>query len=169
MILTGDEIKNELDNGGIMIIPFFYENINPNSYNYHIGKKIKVFSSVKNNKPIFYEIDIPDSGYILEPQVIYLANTFEIIGSSKYSMSLIGKSSIGRLGLFLQVSANLGQTTSCHRWTLELVAVKPIKIYPNMIIGQVSFWKNYGEILEYNGVYGKINNLQESKIYDTNR
>lgn len=56
-------------------------------------------------------------------------------------MSLIGRSSTGRLGLFLQVSADLGHTGAEHKWTLELVAAKPIKIYPNMIIGQISFGK----------------------------
>jgi hypothetical protein len=44
----------------------------------------------------------------------------EELGSRKYAMSLIGRSSIGRLGLFLQVSANLGHTGSSHCWTLEL-------------------------------------------------
>lgn len=164
MILTGDKIFEELLNKNIIIEPFTRDNINPNSYNYRIGDSIKIFTEIKKNKNIFTEIKIPEDGYILEPNRMYLANTFEKIGSKKYAMSLIGKSSIGRLGLFLQVSANLGHTTSEHRWTLELVASKPIKIYRNMIIGQVSFWKNIGKIERYRGFFGRRNNIQESNL-----
>ena len=105
-----------------------------------------------------------------------LATTKEIIGSSQYAMSLIGRSSMGRYGLFLQCSANLGHTTSKHKWTLEIVAAIPIKLYPGMIIGQVSFWRNFGSVKKYKGRYGFLNHPQESfaplskqKNYDTNR
>jgi dCTP deaminase len=164
MILTGKKIEEEYKNGNIKLSPFVLENVNPNSYNYRIGDKIKEFVCVENRKNVFEERNIDENGFILEPHKMYLANTFEIIGSKKYAMSLIGKSSIGRLGLFLQVSANLGHTSSCHSWTLELVASKKIKIYPKMVIGQVSFWENVGELEDYSGFYGKISCIQESKI-----
>jgi dCTP deaminase len=164
MILTKSKIHEELLSGNITITPFVHTQINPNSYNYRIGDTIKVFTETKNDKPVFTEIKIPDDGYILYPDTLYLANTLEKIGSKKYAMSLIGKSSIGRLGLFLQVSANLGHTTSEHMWTLELVALKPIRIYKNIIIGQVSFWNNDGEISSYEGFFGRKNNIQESNI-----
>ena len=64
-------------------------------------------------------------------------------------MSLIGRSSTGRLGLFLQVSADLGHTGSVHNWTLEIVAAKAIVIYPGMIVGQISFWENLGDVSPY--------------------
>lgn len=164
MILTGSKIKEEVAAGRIVIKPFYVSQINPNSYNYRLGSTIKVYDRFYRGKAYFKEIKIPKSGYILEPKKMYLACTKEIIGSSKYAMSLIGRSSMGRYGLFLQVSANLGHTTSEHRWTLELVAVQAIKLYPGMIIGQVSFWKNFGPIEKYNGRYGFINHPQESFI-----
>ncbi len=80
-------------------------------------------------------------------------------------MSLIGRSSIGRLGLFVQISANLGHTQSCHRWTLEIVATHRVRVYPHMIFGQVSFWQNKGKASEYAGTYGFINQPQESLVY----
>lgn len=162
MILTGRKIIEEINKGDITIRPFCADQINPNSYNYRLGKSIKVFCGFNGNKAFFKKINIPLSGYILKPGQMYLANTNEIIGSSKYAMSLIGRSSIGRYGLFLQVSANLGHTTSSHKWTLELVATKSIKIFPGMIIGQVSFWKNFGYIKKYDGRYGLLNHIQES-------
>lgn len=162
MILTGSKIKEEMKTGNIVIKPFSSEQINPNSYNYRLGPTIKVFDKFDGNKAVFKEIKIPKEGYVLEPKKMYLANTDEVIGSSKYAMSLIGKSSMGRYGLFLQVSANLGHTTSEHKWTLEIVAALPIKLYPGMIIGQVSFWKNFGTVKKYNGRYGYLSNPQES-------
>ena len=162
MILTGKEIQREVDSKSITITPFDESMINPNSINYRIGNKIKKFIKFENNKSVFESILIPKIGLQLEPHTCYISNTLEIIGSTKYAMSLIGRSSLGRLGLFLQISANLGHTGCCHQWTLEIVATKPIIIYPNMKIGQVSFWKNKGESTDYKGAYGKISNPQES-------
>jgi dCTP deaminase len=162
MILTGSKIKEELSKGNIFIEPFLELQINPNSYNYRLGSTLKIFKSFDGHTSFFDEIEIPEEGYVLAPGVMYLATTLEVIGSDAYAMSLIGRSSMGRYGLFLQVSANLGHTTSRHRWTLELVAALPIKIYPGMIIGQVSFWKNHGKVDLYSGRYGFINHPQES-------
>lgn len=176
MILTGSKIKKEVRRGNISIKPFSPSQINPNSYNYRLGSKLKVFEKFDGNKSLFKGIEIPREGYVLEPRKMYLATTKEIIGSSKYAMSLIGRSSMGRYGLFLQCSANLGHTTSKHRWTLEIVATMPIKLYPGMIIGQVSFWRNFGSVKKYKGQYGFLNYPQESfaplnpqKNYDINR
>jgi|SRR3989344_2162248 len=156
MILTGSEIKKQVKKGDIIISPFNDSQVNPNSYNYRISNKLIEFR-IKNDRKKTIKINIPKKGYILKPHKTYLASTFEILGSSKYAMSLIGRSSLGRLGLFLQVSANLGHTGSVHRWTLELVCAKPLKVYPHMIIGQISFWKNFGSITHYNEGYSKFN------------
>lgn len=164
MILTGNKIYQETLSGSIIIEPFNKEQVNPNSYNYRLGDSLKVFIGSKNNRPIFKIVKIPENGYVLKPNTLYLANTLERIGSQRYAMSLIGRSSIGRLGLFLQVSANLGHTHSNHRWTLELVTCKKIRIYKNMVIGQVSFWNNYGKIPQYDGFFGFINDIQESNL-----
>ena len=164
MILTGSEIEKCIQQGSIIITPFSADQVNPNSYNYRIGDNIKVFDSFDGKTCQFKLVKIPREGIILYPKQMYLGNTMEIIGSNIYAMSLIGRSSLGRLGLFLQLSANLGHTTACHQWTLEMYAVQPIKIYPRMIIGQVSFWTNEGDIHQYQGTYGKYNIPQESFI-----
>lgn len=144
MILTGKQIQKEIDLNNITVIPFDTSMVNPNSINYKIGGIIKKFVKIENGKNVFESIILPESGLLLEPHICYIGNTLETIGSVKYAMSLIGRSSLGRLGLFLQISANLGHTGCCHQWTLEIVATKPIIIYPNMKIGQVSFWTNKG-------------------------
>lgn len=164
MILTGSKIKEEIKNGNITIKPFSLDQVNPNSYNYRLGSTLKVFEKFDSSKSLFKEIKISRGGYVLEPRKMYLATTKEIIGSSKYAMSLIGRSSMGRYGLFLQCSANLGHTTSKHKWTLEIVAAIPIKLYSEMVIGQVSFWRNLGSIKKYKGRYGFLNHPQESFV-----
>ena len=165
MILTGTEITRQIGLGNITFDPFIEDQINPNSCNYRLGPYLKVFESTDDdNNHVFRTVQLPEEGYVLRPGTLYLGHTFEVIGSSKYAMSLIGRSSIGRLGLFLQISANLGHTTSCHQWTLELYCVKPIRVYPQMRIGQVSFWTNSGEVLQYQGGYTTHNLPTESRF-----
>src|SRR3990167_5116795 len=104
MILTGSKIKEEIVRGTIKISPFSEEQVNPNSYNYRLGPILKVYKSFDGEKSSFEEILISEEGYVLHPGQMYLGHTKETIGSSTYAMSLIGRSSVGRYGLFLQVS-----------------------------------------------------------------
>jgi dCTP deaminase len=60
------------------------------------------------------------------------------------------------------VDADLGHTESSHNWTLEIVACKNIILYPKMIIGQISFWENYGDYYHSDIRYNKFNFLNES-------
>lgn len=161
MILTGLQITEEWKKGTITIKPFIESNINPNSYNYRIGNFIK--ESLGDNQ--FKNYRIPREGFLLKPHTLYLANTIETIGSHTFSVSLIGRSSIGRLGLFLQHSANLGHVGSIHRWTLELMSAKAFMLYPKMVIGQVSFWVNFGERKPYVGNYGFKSEVAENENY----
>ncbi len=119
MILTGKEIYHEVIAKRITIEPFDRENLNPNSYNYHLGNIVKISSNnlidaAKEQEWISFEI--PYEGIVLEPYRLYLGHTLENIGSKEYVTSLIGRSSVGRLGLYLQLSADLGQLGAIHSW-----------------------------------------------------
>jgi dCTP deaminase len=143
MILTGSKIIDEVVNGTICLEPFDKSLVNPNSYNYRLGKELVEITYDVNdvqNIPVQNKITISDEGFVLQPNKLYLGVTFETIGSSNYVPSLIGRSSLGRLGLFLQITADLGHIGTYHKWTLELTVVQPLKVYPEMRIGQVSFW-----------------------------
>lgn len=162
MILTGKKICEEVKNGNIVLSDFDDKRINPNSYNYRLGEEIKIFDGIGDHgEHRFHSETIPETGIKLMPGRMYLGVTHEIIGSNIYAMSLIGRSSMGRYGLFLQVSANLGHTTSCHRWTLELYACRPIILYPRMNIGQVSFWRNSGPVHCFGKTYARFSNPME--------
>lgn len=160
MILTGSEIRKEVASGNIVIAPFNEKQLNPNSYNYRLGHQL----TYREDDGQYTTIGLPDEGFVLTPHRTYLGHTFETLGSDRYAMSLIGRSSTGRLGLFLQVSADLGHTGSVHNWTLEIVAAKAIVIYPGMIVGQISFWENLGDVSPYRLGYSAYSLPEISKL-----
>lgn len=164
MILTGSHISAERAAGRIVLDPFASNQINPNSYNYRLGSSLKIPTVHCDGTVTFETLRIGAKGHVLQPHTMYLGSTLELIGSYVYAMSLIGRSSLGRLGLFLQVSANLGHTGSAHHWTLELVAAQPIRIYPGMIVGQVIFWDNVGDIPKNNSFFARQHVPTESRF-----
>lgn len=166
MILSGQQIAKARIAGLLTIEPFDSAQLNPNSYNYRLGTSLRMFPEhtiFDSREPKIGGVSrpIPEEGIVLEPKRLYLGHTHEVIGSSRYVTSLIGRSSVGRLGLFLQVSANLGHQGSVHKWTLELTACLPIRIYPSMLIGQITFWEVSGSPLAYAGKYGNFNEETE--------
>ncbi len=169
MILTGNEIIKEVENNRICISPFLRENVNPNSYNYRLDDTILEFAPElidAKKAPRYKKIKLTSEGYCLKPGNLYLGNTVEIIGSDNYVTQLIGRSSVGRLGLFLQITASLGHVGSKHKWTLELTCVQPIIVYPYMKIGQVSFWTMQGtKGVPYEGKYQGYNEPHISEFY----
>lgn len=157
MILTGPEITACVRRGEIVIEPFEQDQLNPNSYNYRLGCEIKITDDKTldaRHPSRWRQLDIPTEGYLLEPGRVYLAVTAEVIGSRSRVTTLIGRSSMGRLGLFTQITADLGHHGAIHRWTLELAVVQPLRVYAGMRLGQVSFWRSSGEVTEYDGKYG---------------
>jgi dCTP deaminase len=159
MILTGNEIEKEIAAKKIHISPFSKSQINPNSYNYRLSPILleiedPLIDPVLESRS--REIEIPDEGFLLLPRHLYLGCTLEEIGSNEYVPTLMGRSSLGRLGLFLQITADLGQLGTNHAWTLELKVVQPLVVYPRMVIGQVCFWKVEGHRGSlYNGKYSR--------------
>ncbi len=151
MILTGPAIKAAVKSGDVALEPFDETDLNPNSYNYHLADSVLVLGHV--GKPS-RKVSLPAGGYVLRPGKVYLGATLERIGSERYVTLLLGRSSIGRLGIFLNVTADLGHIGSCSHWTLELTVVQPVRIYPKMKIGQVSFWLTDGSSSHrYDGRY----------------
>ncbi|MDQ0595747.1 dCTP deaminase [Streptomyces canus] len=159
MILTGPEIHASVAAGQLTITPYDSDLLNPNSYNYRLGRTLKQVVSDPTDPMRLAEtavIELPDKGYVLRPGVVYLGATMETVGGDEYVTSLIGRSSLGRLGMFLQISADLGNLGSAHQWTLEIKVVQPLRVYPHMRVGQVSFWKPVGARMPYDGLYGGI-------------
>ncbi|MFC4035777.1 deoxycytidine deaminase [Streptomyces polygonati] len=159
MILTGSAVRQAVERGDITIDPFDPGLLNPNSYNYRLGPTLKVAvggPADPRQETELATIRIPVGGYELQPGTVYLGVTAEQIGSARYVATLIGRSSLGRLGCFLQISADLQQLGSLHQWTLEITVVQPLTVYPGMRVGQVSFWDTVGASMPYRGHYGSL-------------
>ena len=156
MILTGAKIKEQVQNKKIVIDPFVEDQINPNSYNFRLGHSLRVYENKTIDPKVENQtrmIEIPSEGIVLEPDILYLGHTQEVMGSTAYVPIIRGRSSIGRIGLFVHITADLIDIGSINQWTLQLHCVQPVRIYPGMLIGQVTFWKVEGEIVLYNGKY----------------
>ena len=150
MILSGNEIKQQLG-GNIIIEPFDDVNLNPNSYNLSLHNELLVYEEVvldmrKSNRVT--RVDIPAEGLVLTPNQLYLGRTIERTETHNLVPMIEGRSSIGRLGLFVHVTAGFGDVGFCGYWTLEMFAVQPVKIYPGVSICQLFFHQIAGDITE---------------------
>ncbi|MFI6324805.1 dCTP deaminase [Nonomuraea sp. NPDC050556] len=168
MILTGLEITRQHREGRLTIDPFTPEQVNPNSYNFRLGSTLKtyvpeVLDVAKPNPAV--EITIPEDGFVLRPDRIYLGHTVEVMGSDHYVPIIRARSSIARLGLFVHVTADLIDIGSHNQWTLQLHAVQPVRVYPGLLIGQVTFWQVHGKITLYEGKYQGSRGPRESEIH----
>ena len=168
MILSGKKIDEEVKNGKIIIEPYSECNINPNSYNYTLGNYVKVYKNIELDSKKQEEteiIEIPDEGLVIEPNKIYLGYTEEIIGSDYYVPVITGRSSTGRLGLFVQITSDLVDIGFKGRLTLQLHSTQPVRIYKGMKIGQIMFWRIYGDVELYKGKYQNSLGPRESEVW----
>ena len=168
MILSGQKIEEKVLDKQIIIDPFNPKQINSNSYDFRLGKILRIYNdyvldSKKENQTSL--IEIPDDGYILDPKYLYLGHTEEVMGSDFYVPIIRGRSSVGRIGLFINITADLIDIGSINQWTLQLHCVHPLRIYPGMLIGQVTFWKVEGSIIPYRGKYQGSRGPVASLIY----
>jgi dCTP deaminase len=142
MILTGSAIRQSVENGDILIDPFDPAQINPNSYDLRLASHVtqytaEILDAAIENPTISYEI--PPGGLVLQPHQLYLMATKERTSTSKYVPGVEGRSSTGRLGLSVHVTAGFGDIGFDGTWTLEVTVIKPLRIYANMRICQIFF------------------------------
>ncbi len=168
LILSGREIKNKIGKE-IVIEPFSEKQLNPNSYNLKLHNELLVYEEdvldmKKENK--VKKIVIPEDGMVLEPGKLYLGRTVEYTATDNYVPMLEGRSSIGRLGLFIHVTAGFGDVGFKGFWTLEIFCVQPIKIYPGVEICQIYYHSVEGEYDQYcSGKYQNNEGVQPSLLY----
>lgn len=169
MILSGKEILKQVKEGNIFIEPFNENCINPNSYNLRLHNELLVYTDdvLDMKKPLHTEtLIIPEDGLILQPGKLYLGRTYEKTSTNKYVPMLEGRSSVGRLGLYIHVTAGFGDIGFSGFWTLEIQCVQPVKIYPMVEICQIYYHTIDGEFEEYNsGKYQNNTGIQPSLIH----
>lgn len=154
MILSDKRILEEIDKKTIIIKPYNREKLGSNSYDVHLGKglaiyKDKILDAKKHNEIEHFEI--PEEGFVLEPNQLYLGVTLEYTETHAHVPFLEGKSSTGRLGIDIHATAGKGDIGFCGHWTLEISCKIPVKIYAGMPIGQLIYFPLEGEVnVKYN-------------------
>ncbi|MBP2652688.1 MAG: dcd [Firmicutes bacterium] len=168
MILSGLEIKRNLG-GDIIIEPFNEKQLNPNSYNLTLHDELMTYSApildmkVENHAQ---RIKIPAEGLVLESGKLYLGRTAEYTKTDKYVPMLEGRSSVGRLGLFIHATAGFGDVGFAGYWTLQMFCIQPIRIYAGVKICQIFYHVIEGEYERYSSKkYQNNKGIMPSKLY----
>ncbi|MCL2851969.1 MAG: dCTP deaminase [Defluviitaleaceae bacterium] len=168
MILSGLEIKKRLGKD-IIIEPFNERALGPNSYNLRLADELLVYEGAEldmKTPNATRKIEIPPEGLLLQPGRLYLGRTMEYTETSGLVPMLEGRSSVGRLGLFVHVTAGFGDVGFKGYWTLEIHCIHPIRIYAGVEMCQVYYHTIEGECVEYSsGKYQNNEGIQASKLY----
>ena len=168
MILSGKEIAARMGTD-IIIDPYDRKKLNPNSYNLSLHNELLVYKDppLDMKKENEYErIMIPHDGFLLEPNRLYLGRTIEYTETKTLVPMLEGRSSIGRLGLFIHVTAGFGDVGFKGFWTLEIFCIQPVRIYAGVEVCQIYYHTIEGEYDSYSsGKYQNNKGIQPSLLY----
>ncbi|CAN5563730.1 dCTP deaminase [soil metagenome] len=153
MILSDRDIRKAVSAGLVGIEPFDPADVQPSSVDLHVDRFFRTFHNARHpyidvKKPMDDLTELievaEEEAFILHPGEFVLGSTKEYV---RLPVDLVarleGKSSLGRLGLLIHSTAGYVDPGFEGHLTLELsnVANLPITIYPNMRIGQISFFK----------------------------
>ena len=168
MILSGNEIRRQLGTN-IKIDPYDERQLNPNSYNVRLHDELLVYDETEldmRRLPKYSRHNIPPEGLVLKPNRLYLGRTVERTETRNFVPMLEGRSSVGRLGLFVHITAGFGDAGFCGFWTLEMFAVHPIRVYAGVEIAQVFYHTVEGDVTEYRSdKYQHNRDIQPSLLF----
>ena len=169
-MLSGKEIMRQIDKGNIVISPFSESQVNPNSYNLTLGSELLIYTdrvldaAKKNNTKT---LTIPPEGITLLPDMLYIASTREYTETYGFVPQISGRSSIGRVGLYVHITAGLGANGYKGTWMLTLSCTVPVKIYAGMEVGQIYYFPIVGDdSLKYSGGYQGHKSASTSLVYN---
>lgn len=168
-VLVDHQIIDAIQKREIVIEPFEDRRLGTNSYDVRLADTLRVYERefehvrtidgnvfVGDEMPLdtrapraTKEIKISEAGYVLHPGELYLASTVEYTESNEHLPILNGKSSLGRLGLSIHVTAGTGDVGFKGHWTMELFVVKPLRIYAGMAIGQLLWFEAARPLVPY--------------------
>ena len=168
MLLTGQEILSRL-NSDIIIEPFSKKRLNPNSYNLRLHNELLFYPSdyldMKTMNRV-KTIKIPPEGLIIWPGKLYLGRTVEYTKTKNLVPMLEGRSSVGRLGMAVHITAGFGDVGFMGYWTLEISTLCPLRIYPDVEVCQIYYHTTLGKITNYQGAkYQNNKGIQPSLLY----
>lgn len=183
MVICDATIEKRLKSGEITISPFNKSQLQPASYDLTLDNEFLLFDK---NQEVCIDVKEPiknhmkrikikkEEPFILHPGEFALANVYEIVGVNERHVGwLMGKSSLGRLGLIIHATAGFLDPGNKLRLTLELTNVGPlpIKLYYKMKIAQIAFGemdnvckRPYGSKELHSKYYGD-KKVKESQMY----
>ena len=153
MILSDRSIREALAARRIVVDPLDDRDVQPSSVDLRLDRYFRVF---RNDTTPFIDPKEPQedltemvevgegNAFILHPGEFVLGSTQErVVLPNDLVARLEGKSSLGRLGLLIHSTAGFVDAGWDGHLTLELsnVANLPIALYPEMKIGQISFFE----------------------------
>lgn len=173
-ILSGPEIRKQIELGRITVDPYDPRRINPASIDLTLGTGVSIYRSnytthvfskdpgdgsnmnafnggVWNSKEA-QEVDnfeMGEKGWLLKPGIGYLLHTAERVTTNHFVPVLDGKSSVGRAFILVHYTAGYGDPGFDGQYTLEVTSLFPIRIYPGMRFCQIRFHTLVGDPLLY--------------------
>ncbi len=162
-VLTHDKIIERINQGDIVISPFEPRSVGAASIDFHLGNQFRVFN--KNND--VYDLDdqadykeitkltTVEDEFVLYPKQMVLGITQEKLELSDNLCGWIeGRSSIGRMGLTVHITAGFIQPGVNNHQVLEIYnsAPIPLALHPETAICQIIFQTTKGRA-KYKGQY----------------
>jgi dCTP deaminase len=160
-ILSGRAIKQAIKYGEIEISDFDESRLNPHSYNLRLGNTFLQYDEHALDSEEEAECNlsyIPAAGVTLYPGQLYLMHTMETVCAHSLVPIIDGRSSVGRLGIGVHITAGYGDVGFKGTYTLEVTVVKPVVVYAGSEICQIRFQtlelaSDEWEYPKYNGKY----------------
>jgi dCTP deaminase len=134
MLVSDRTFWKYLKKGDLDIKPLVAEHVQPASVDLTLGNTLLILGN-------HMEVEVKD-GYTVLPGEFLLASTYEeIYVSPRFAGRVEGKSSLGRLGLLVHVTAGFIDPGFRGKITLELanLSKEPVKLRPNQKICQITF------------------------------
>jgi dCTP deaminase len=170
MTLSGDVLKEKIRSGEIVVKPFSESAVQPASIDLKLADEFLYMEGnrgyIELTEPVQYVL-YEGREFFLPPKSFVLARTYEYLEVPlEYSAFVEGRSSIGRLGLFIQ---NAGWIDPGFKGTLTLelfnAADLPIRLVAGRRICQVIFSRLEGELEQgYSGKYLGQQSVTGSRI-----
>lgn len=171
MILSDREIEDYVDSGVIGLVPFDVRRLQPTSVDLTLDEMIRVPISPGLDRVDMAAVPeghtvadvIREQGYVLKPRSFILASTCERVTLPTFLAARVeGKSSVGRLGLAIHITAGFIDPGFDGNVTLEMYNFSPweLVLHAGMPIGQICFQtctpprKDYSQTGHYMGQKG---------------
>jgi dCTP deaminase len=150
-VLSDGTIRRLVEDGRIKIEPWDPARIQPASVDLRLGDSFRVFNNHKVTaidlrqppENLTEEVIVPEGeAFVIHPGEFCLARTLEWVEIPDDLVARIeGKSSLGRLGLIVHATAGFCDPGWKGTLTLELNNLTriPIKLWPGLLIAQLSF------------------------------